>query len=189
MPRKTLAPETFNTSYDSRYSREAGVAIGRARGEIVASAEKTALPDRFIAEKHAHTPAMIIHDSETGRSASVPLYAYEGVRDALNSLFGPPKPTLPTLFENLGLPLECTFGGMSARAGWSPYIKECPCFILDTHESDAGELGIGRIEMRDDGMFHLLSPTGHLGTFGSIEDALQAAENELCPPPYSGNDW
>lgn len=180
LPKKPK-PECFNTSHDSRYSNEAVPQIGELRGEMVMAAEQSGLPDRFIVEQHAHTPAMIFFDSETGRSTMDPLFAYGAVRDTLNDLYGPPKPTLADLFDDFELPMEMDYGSMKATAGWSPYIKECACYILDMEGADNGELGIGRVEMREDGLFHLLTPRAFVGSYPTLDEALQTAEDEIVP--------
>ena len=62
--------------------------IGSLRGVMADAAERQAMPSRFTAEPHPERPAMIITDQETGREASVGLYAYSAVREALSDLFG-----------------------------------------------------------------------------------------------------
>lgn len=78
----------INNSNDDRMSPAARKAIGESRGNMVDQAEKQPLPDRFSAIPHPDRPAMIICDEQTGRSATVGLYAYRATREALNDLFG-----------------------------------------------------------------------------------------------------
>ena len=62
--------------------------VGGLRGLIADTALEQPMPDRFTAKPHADRPAMIVTDSETGRSTTVGLYAYRAVRESLQDLFG-----------------------------------------------------------------------------------------------------
>lgn len=181
MPPRKNRPDPFNTTNDARYSKAAVAQIGELRGGMVAAAEKFGLPDRFIAERHAHRPAIVLLDQETGRTSVVPLFAYGAVREMLNDLYGPAQATLEEVFDEKGLDTEIEFGSMEGKAAWSPLIKRVACYVLDIPGVEAGELGIGRIEMRDDGLFHLLDTNDHIGAFETLEHALFKAEDEIVP--------
>lgn len=58
------------------------------RGMMLGAATKNPLPDRFVVEPHASRPAMIITDTVTGKTSTVPLFAYGEVRATLTDLFG-----------------------------------------------------------------------------------------------------
>lgn len=62
--------------------------VEEVRGGIAATAEKTPLPERFVTMEDGDLPSVTIVDTETGKSVSVPLFAYREVRDILNQLFG-----------------------------------------------------------------------------------------------------
>lgn len=181
MSQKNKRSEPLNTSQDARYSAGGRALLGSLRGEISSAAEQNDLPDRFVVVAHAHRPAMIIHDTETGRQSVVGLYAYAAARKTLNDLFGPPKPTLQERLDELQLPHQFEFGSMTAVGAWSPLIEDCVCVTLELDGEDLGELGIGRIEVRDDGLFHLLTPDEHVDAFADLADALQRAEDDIVP--------
>jgi len=63
--------------------------LGSLRGGMVEAAEKAPLPARFSAVPHPDRPAMVVVDELTGRSSTVPLYAYGAVRAALTDLVEP----------------------------------------------------------------------------------------------------
>ena len=65
------------------------------RGSIVAAARRTPLPDRFTERPHGERPAWIITDQETGREATVPLFAYAPARELLAALFGEAPAAVP----------------------------------------------------------------------------------------------
>lgn len=181
MSQRKKRSEPLNTSQDARHSVEGRKVLGSLRADISNAAEKNSLPDRFVAVAHAHTPAMIIHDTLTGRQSLVPLFAYGATRKILNDLFGPPKPTLKERLDEMGLPHQFEFGSMTAVGTWSPLIEDCVCDTLDLEGEDHGELGIGRIEIRDDGLFHLLVPGEHVEAFADMTEALQMAEDDIVP--------
>lgn len=56
---------------------------------VIGEPKGTALPERFTMQRMSDGRAMLLQDRETGRSVSVPVYAYGPVRDALGALFGP----------------------------------------------------------------------------------------------------
>lgn len=82
-----MAKTRINNSMDDRMSEPVRKEMGEFRGVMVDCAEKSAMPDHFSAVPHPDRPAMIIVDERTGRSATVSLYAYGAVREALNDLF------------------------------------------------------------------------------------------------------
>jgi len=55
---------------------------------IVKAAEKSPLPARFTAKRTLNDPSVTIVDAETGKESVVSLCHYNGVRKALNDLFG-----------------------------------------------------------------------------------------------------
>lgn len=72
---------------DARKSPQLREELGSLRGGMVQAAEKRPLPARFTAQASPTRPSYTITDSETGKSATVPLFAYGEVREALASLF------------------------------------------------------------------------------------------------------
>jgi len=62
--------------------------VSGLRGSMAVAACRAALPDRFDAQPHGERPAFVITDRETGRTATVGLYAYGAVRETLAALFG-----------------------------------------------------------------------------------------------------
>jgi hypothetical protein len=56
-------------------------------GAMASSAEQQPIPPRFTAESDPNRPAFIITDTETGRQATVPLFAYGAARAMLVELF------------------------------------------------------------------------------------------------------
>lgn len=61
--------------------------VSELRGGMYNQAEKNELPKRFISIPSENTPSIIITDTETDRETTVSLFAYGGVRKALNDLF------------------------------------------------------------------------------------------------------
>jgi hypothetical protein len=170
---------------DAGMDKEARAITGQFRGDMVTAAERKELPDRFLVEEHAHTPAMIVYDNKTGREALVPLFAYGAVREALNDLFGPPKLTVQEQLEALGLPFVAESRELTARGAFSPTERGL-CYRLQIEGVDAGELGVGRISVREDGKFHLVvERQGRLGVYDTLDLALDAA-NEQIVPLYKG---
>jgi hypothetical protein len=62
--------------------------VDELRGGIAATAEKSPLPKRFEVINEGDLPSVTIVDTESGRSVSVPLFAYRQVRETLDALFG-----------------------------------------------------------------------------------------------------
>ncbi len=172
-------PEPFNTSMDARNSRGVAAIHGNMRGSIVAAAEDVPLTDRFLLTQHAHLPAMIIYDNETGRSSTVALCNYRGVRQALQDLFGPPKLTPQEQLQEMGLPLVMELEEMRAIGGASPYEEE-PAYRLEIDGIQAGELGVGRIQIRD-GLFHVISTEAWIGEFSDLDEAMEVACDRILP--------
>lgn len=72
---------------DTRLNPELRKKVGRVRGNMMAAAEATPLPDRFKVTPSATEPRVTITDTTTGRTAQVSLYAYSQVRETLHDLF------------------------------------------------------------------------------------------------------
>lgn len=88
------APKSYRKG-DKALNPELAAQVATVRGAIEEAAERVAMPSRFEAFPHENRPAMVIHDRETGRETTVPLYAYGPVREALNDLFGDRKDPFP----------------------------------------------------------------------------------------------
>lgn len=84
-----MARPRINCALDDDRHPEARRIMGEMRGTMVEAAERFPMPDRFSAVPCPQSPAMIICDEQTGRSARVSLYAYSAVREALTALMGP----------------------------------------------------------------------------------------------------
>jgi hypothetical protein len=173
-------------SLDQGSHPETSKAIGSLRGGIVGAAERNELPDRFLVESHPHIPAMIIHDLETGRSTQVALFAYGPVREMLNDLFGP-APCAEERFAERRLPLQVEFGAIIAHAQFSQYEKGL-AYRLEIEGVNAGDYGVGRIELRDDEKLHVLDVEwNYIGAFGDLQSALEAADYAISPGYESSN--
>ena len=61
--------------------------LGTLRGGMVAMAELQPIPKRFSVEPDVNRPCMIFTDHQTGRQATVGLYAYRACRGMLTELF------------------------------------------------------------------------------------------------------
>lgn len=175
-------PKSHNVSLDNRKNPELKRQMGELRGDMVTAAEARTLPDRFTVEPHPHLPQMIVHDTETGRSSTVPLFAYSNVRTTLNDLFGAPKLTAEERLQELGLPLEVECGSIVAYGILSQYEEGGLAYRLEIDGVVAGDYGVGRVELRDDGRFHVLTlEWDYVGNFGSLDDALEAADERISP--------
>ena len=73
---------------DSKMHPELKKQVQTLCGGMVGAAEKYHLPERFNAEPDQEKPTFTITDSLTGRSTTVGLCNYGGVRQALHDLFG-----------------------------------------------------------------------------------------------------
>ena len=62
--------------------------IDGLQSSIKDNADKQQLPKRFICEMTSDTVNVIITDTETGKTSTVPLFAMAQVRKTLNNLFG-----------------------------------------------------------------------------------------------------
>lgn len=76
-----------SVSTDARMNPELKEEVQGLRGSMLGQAEKHEIPERFTVVPHPDRPALIITDSTTGRSTTVPLFAYGAIREALGDLF------------------------------------------------------------------------------------------------------
>jgi hypothetical protein len=74
---------TEDASMNSRLASE----VQGLRGSMADAAESVQIPARFTANAHPDRPAMVITDAQTGRSTTVSLCDYRGVREVLAELF------------------------------------------------------------------------------------------------------
>ncbi|AOG02877.1 hypothetical protein [Bosea sp. RAC05] len=177
----------FNISIDTLHSPSAAAELGTMRGSMVGAAEKKALPDRFLTVPHAHRPAVIIHDNETGRSTTVSLCDYHGARKLLGDLFGPPKPTAAERLEALGLPLIVERDGFKAIGGPSLFHDDDLCYRIEIDGVDGGEVGIARIELRaKDRVFVVTNQDGLVCPRTTLDGALDVVEDQVLPLYASG---
>lgn len=171
--------EPFNTSMDASHSESGAAILGQMRGSMVAAAESVRLPERFLVTQHAHRPAMIISDLETGRSSTVALCDYRGALELLSDLFGDPKPTIEQESERLGIPVVMELDALTAVLGPSPTEREL-AYRLEVEGVDAGELGVGRIQIRN-GSYHVISTKAWIGETEYLDEAMEMARDEILP--------
>ena len=175
-------PQSFNVSADTQHGAEAAAELGRMRGGMVGAAEKKSLPERFMTVEHAHRPAVIIHDTETGRSSTVSLCDYYGARKLLGDLFGPPKPTAVERLAEAGLPSVVEREGYKAIGGPSLFNDDDLCYRIEIDGIDGGEVGVARIELRaHHKVFVVIDQDGLVIPKTSLEAALVSVEEKVLP--------
>lgn len=84
-------------------------------------------------------------------------------------------------FDAAGLPMHVVWGNIAAYGGKSLY-EQGIAYRLEIDGVEAGDHGVGRIEVRADGAFHLRSSEwDYLGDFEALQAALCAADEHLAP--------
>jgi len=85
---ENMKTQPLYISTDKQSNTQLAAQLAGVRGGMVAAAEAAPMPVRFDAVPHPDQRAMIITDIETGRSSTVALCHYRGVRETLSALFG-----------------------------------------------------------------------------------------------------
>lgn len=75
------------TSQDADLNPDLAEELSSLRGGMAGAAERVEVPDRFTFEPHPDRAAMILTDTETGKTTTVALCGYSDVRKALADLF------------------------------------------------------------------------------------------------------